>query len=622
MGPHGISVANARSMRSSVIFAVFALAAFAAANESVDTVVPEMVATGSAAPTPYVTDKSTTQTHYETEEVVEKPVYENVTIPVEQVHYKRVTKTVPVKKQVEVKEVVEAPHTGCDLVVESCFATPTAFETPAWKAPVIQYQHSYSNLCAAESKAKKIAERKEKAAEKKTKEAASKGISAEITSKKLEKALKEAQVKCSEKNKKAEIVAKESSRKSAEKEEKLFKSERDSKESASKAISMAKTHERIVYVPSAAPAIEVAGPAVEEDCATNPEQVKCLPKPSPAPAPLAPAKKFVCDSKKCQCVESTNAEGDDFNYCTEMCQTGPGCAPSPPPPAEEPAPALPPILSPAPVVYPEVYPFQQPAVPAAMPVYNDEGAKKSQFKLKESMMKTREKSAKSMTESKTKQSEQEMKVSATELKQKGSESAAKEKANKHQYHMENFYKSRARPYPVAPMVEQPESRPLEKGIKNVRRMKERFSKAKIEGVNAIKEAWSKHGHAKKKTNHCKETHEVCGKIHAASAARQVQAAQAADAHTASLETNCAKTVAFAKEAAEELTYHVCAAAAAKMDGLIKTIQNDFEYTNVTIPTISWGATFASAYGGEAAVEQQSMEKQQAQAMEAAKYYKK
>merc|ERR1712178_231367 len=142
------------------------------------------------------------------------------------------------------------------------------------------------------------------------------------------------------------------------------------------------------------------------------------------------------------------------------------------------------------------------------------------------------------------------------------------------------------------------------------------------GVNAIKEAWSKHGHAKKKDNHCKETHEICGKIHEASAQRQVQAATAATAHTASLETNCAKTVAFAKEAAEELTYHVCAAAAAKMDGLIKTIQNDFEYTNVTIPTISWGATFASAYGGETAVEQQSMEKQQAQAMEAAKYYKK
>ena len=251
-----------------------------------------------------------------------------------------------------------------------------------------------------------------------------------------------------------------------------------------------------------------------------------------------------------------------------------------------------------------------------MPVYNDEGAIKSQFKLKENMMKTREKSAKAMTESKTKQQEQEMKVSATELKQKGSESSAKEKNNKHQYHMENFYKSRARPYPVMPMVQQPESRPLERGIKKVRMMKEKFGKAKIEGVNAIKEAWSKHGHAKKKHNHCKETHEVCGKIHAASAARQVQAAQSADAHTASLETNCAKTVAFAKEAAEELTYHVCAAASAKMDGLIKTIQNDFEYTNVTIPTISWGATFASAYGGEAAEQEQAQEKQFAQAKNA------
>merc|ERR1712054_58333 len=421
MGPHGISVANARSMRSSVIFAVFALAAFAAANESVDTVAPEMVATGSAVVTPYVTDKSTTQTHYETEEipekeVVEKPVYENVTIPVEQVHYKRVTKTVPVKKQVEVKEVLEAPHGGCDLVVESCFASPNEYEAPAWKAPVIKYQHSYDNLCASESKAKKIAERKEKAAEKKTKEAASKGISAEVTSKKLEKALKEAQVKCSEKNKKAEIVAKESSRKSAEKEEKLFKSERDSKESASKALSMAKTHERIVYVPSAAPAIPAPAPHTPS-CAEDPNQVHCLPKPSPAPAPMAPPKKYVCDSKKCQCVESTNDQGDDFNYCTEMCQTGPGCAPVPPPPVVTPAPALPPTLSPAPVVYPEVYPFQQPAVAPPAPVYNDEASVKYQFNLKESMMKTREKSAKSMTESKTKQSEQEMKVAATELKQ-------------------------------------------------------------------------------------------------------------------------------------------------------------------------------------------------------------
>merc|ERR1711998_654669 len=361
MGPHGISVANARSMRSSVIFAVFALAAFAAANESVDTVVPEMVATGSAAPTPYVTDKSTTQTHYETEEIPEKPVYENVTIPVEQVHYKRVTKTVPVKKQVEVKEVVEAPHTGCDLVVESCFATPTAFETPAWKAPVIQYQHSYSNLCAAESKAKAIAEKKEKAAEKKTKEAASKGISAEITSKKLEKALKEAQVKCSEKNKKAEIVAKESSRKSAEKEEKLFKSEKDSKESASKAISMAKTHEKIVYVPSAAPIISASVPTPAPNCINHPEMPECLPKPAPPPAPVVPAKKYVCDSRKCQCVESTNAQGDDFNYCSEMCQTGPGCAPVPAPVVATPAPPIPRILTTEPVAYEQ--PVTYPAYP-------------------------------------------------------------------------------------------------------------------------------------------------------------------------------------------------------------------------------------------------------------------
>merc|ERR1711907_157228 len=214
-----------------------------------------------------------------------------------------------------------------------------------------------------------------------------------------------------------------------------------------------------------------------------------------------------------------------------------------------------------------------------------------------------------MTESRSKQSEQEMKLAATELKQKASESSAKEKTRKHQVQMENFYKSRRTPYPVTPIYEQPESAPLEIGIKKVHSMKEKFGKAKIEGVNAIKEAWSKHGHAKKKDNHCKQTHEICGKIHAASAARQVQAASAAAAHTASLETNCAKTVAFAKEAAEELTYHVCAAAAAKMDGLIKTIQNDFEYVNVTIPTISWGATFASAYGGEAAEQQSVLNKQ-------------
>merc|ERR1712054_672323 len=606
MGAHGISAANARMMRSTVIVAVFAFALAVTAQESVDAVLPEADASGSGfGSTTVVSD------HYETEqvpekEVVEKPVYENVTVPVEQVHYKKVVRTVPVQKKVEVKTVEETPHTGCDLVVESCFATPPEDEVAAWKAPVIKYQHSYSNLCAAESEAKMKAEKKEKAAEKKTKEAASKGISAEKTSKKLEKALKEAQVKCSEKNKKAEIVAKESSRKSAEKEEKLFKSERDSKESASKAISMAKTHEKIVYVPSAAPVIEASVPTPAPNCINHPEMTECLPKPAPAPAPMAPPKKYVCDSKKCQCVESTNDQGDDFNYCTEMCQTGPGCSPVPPPPVETPAAPLPPVFQPEPVAYPE--PMVQPYQPAPAPVYNDEGAVKSQFKLKESMMKTREKSVKSMTESKTKQNEQEMKVSATELKQKASESAAKEKASKHQGQMENFYKSRARPYPVTPIYEQPETRPLERGIKRVRLMKERFGKAKIEGVNAIKEAWSKHG-VVKKGNHCKETHEICGKIHSASVERQSQAADAASAHTASLETNCAKTVAFAKEAAEELPYHVCAAAAAKMDGLVKTIQNDFEYVNVTIPTISWGATFASAYGGEAADEQDALQKQ-------------
>merc|ERR1712178_462221 len=327
MGAHGISVcANASMMRSPVILAVIALACAVTAQESAEVVVPEVEmeqAAGSG-----VGAKTVVQTHYETEEVpekqvVEKPVYENVTVPVETVHYVPVTKTIPVQKKVEVKEVVETTHTGCDLVVESCFASPNAEEVPAWKAPVIKYQHSYSNLCATESAAKKKAEKKEKAAEKKTKEAASKGISAEITSKKLEKALKEAQVKCSEKNKKAEIVAKETSRKSAEKEEKLFKSERDSKESAAKAISMAKTHEKIVYVPSAAPAIPAPAPHTPS-CAEDPNQVHCLPKPSPAPAPMAPPKKYVCDSKKCQCVESTNDQGDDFNYCTEMCQTGPG----------------------------------------------------------------------------------------------------------------------------------------------------------------------------------------------------------------------------------------------------------------------------------------------------------
>merc|ERR1711975_24501 len=373
MGAHGISVcANASMMRSPVILAVIALACAVTAQESAEVVVPEVEmeqAAGSG-----VGAKTVVQTHYETEEVpekqvVEKPVYENVTVPVETVHYVPVTKTVPVEKKVEVQEVVETKQTGCDLVVESCFASPSTEEVPAWKAPVIKYEHSYSNLCAPEAAAKKKAEKKEKAAEKKTKEAASKGISAEITSKKLEKALKEAQVKCSEKNKKAEIVAKETSRKSAEKEEKLFKSERDSKESAAKAISMAKTHEKIVYVPSAAPVIQASVPTPAPNCINHPEMPECLPKPSPPPPPVVPPKKYVCDSRKCQCVESTNAQGDDFNYCTEMCQTGPGCAPVPAPVVAPPAPPIPKILSTDEEYQPVVYPFVPPQpMPVPAPV--------------------------------------------------------------------------------------------------------------------------------------------------------------------------------------------------------------------------------------------------------------
>merc|ERR1711988_58739 len=337
MGAHGISAANASTMRSPVIVAVIALACAAIAQESSETVVPEMEmqqATGSG-----VGSKTVVQDHYEVEEVpqkqvIEKPVYENVTVPVETVHYVPVTKTVPVEKKVEVQEVVETKQTGCDLVVESCFASPSTEEVPAWKAPVIKYEHSYSNLCAPEAAAKKKAEKKEKAAE----------------------------------NKKAEIVAKETSRKSAEKEEKLLKSERDSKESAAKAVSMMSTHEKIVYVPSAAPVIQASVPTPAPNCINHPEMPECLPKPAPPPAPRAPPKKYVCDSKKCQCVESTNSEGDDFNYCTEMCQTGPGCAPVPPPPVFTPAPPIPKILTNQPVVYePYVQPME-PAPVAAPPV--------------------------------------------------------------------------------------------------------------------------------------------------------------------------------------------------------------------------------------------------------------
>merc|ERR1711975_43586 len=98
-----------------------------------------------------------------------------------------------------------------------------------------------------------------------------------------------------------EKTAKEVSKKGAEREEKLFKSEKDSKEAAAKAISAANTREKIVYVPSAAPKIVVApAPAPAP---------KAAPAPAPAPVVAVVAKKYVCDAKKCQCVLSTNDQG-------------------------------------------------------------------------------------------------------------------------------------------------------------------------------------------------------------------------------------------------------------------------------------------------------------------------
>jgi len=407
--------------------------------------------------------------------------------------------------------------------------------------------------------------------EKKTKEAAAKGVSAELTSKKLEKALKEAQVKCSEKSQKGERTAKEVSKKGAEREEKLFKSEKDSKESAAKAISAANTREKIVYVPSAAPKIVVNSPAPAP---------KAVAAPAPAPIVAVLAKKYVCDAKKCQCVLSTNDQGDDFNYCTEMCSTSPGCTPVPAPLAPVPAPPLPKILTnepTAPVQYVKYMPTVAPVAPVA-PAPSNELAIKSQIALREGMMKAREKGEKSMAESGSKQSEQQMKLSATELRQKSSESAYKEKASKHTTTQESFYKRQPtqRVY-QAPVPVEPALQSLEKGTKKVVAMKEKFGKAKLQGVNAIKEAWSKHGHVKKKPNHCKETHEICGKIHTASAARQVTAEKVAGVHAAALETNCAKTVAFAKEEARELTFHICAAAAQKLEGLCHSLSEDFEF---------------------------------------------
>merc|ERR1711988_1187830 len=406
--------------------------------------------------------------------------------------------------------------------------------------------------------------------EKKTKEAAAKGVSAEKASKKLEKALKEAQVKCSEKSQKGEKTAKEVSKKGAEREEKLFKSEKDSKESAAKAISAANTREKIVYVPSAAPKI-VPEPAPAP-----------APVPVPAPAPVvkhvAPAVKYVCDAKKCQCVKSTNDQGDDFNYCTEMCSTSPGCSPVPPPPAITPPPALPRIFTPAPAPERVQYVRYTPApVPVAPVVVPSEGPIKAQLKLKAGMLAAREKGNKAMEEAQSKQSEKQMKLTAAELKQKTAESASKEKTSKHTTTQENFYKRQPVRQVYAPRPQEPALQSLEKGTKKVQIMKERFGKAKLQGVEAIKEAWSKHGTVAKANNHCKETHEICGKIHTASAARQVTAAKVAATHTAELEANCAKTVAFAKEEARELTFHICAAAAEKLEGLCHSLSEDFEF---------------------------------------------
>merc|ERR1712054_505130 len=185
---------------------------------------------------------------------------------------------------------------------------------------------------------------------------------------------------------------------------------------------------------------------------------------------------------------------------------------------------------------------------------------------------------KAMDEASSKQSEKQEKLSAVELKAKSTESASKEKASKHGTVQESFYKRQpvrqvyAPPAPVEPALQS-----LEKGTKKVQVMKERFGKAKGQGVNAIKEAWSKHGHTAKKSNHCKETHEICGKIHTASAARQVVASKVASAHSAELESNCAKTVSFAKEEARELTFHICAAAAARLEGLCHSLSEDFEF---------------------------------------------
>merc|ERR1712023_452264 len=99
-----------------------------------------------------------------------------------------------------------------------------------------------------------------------------------------------------------------------------------------------------------------------------------------------------------------------------------------------------------------------------------------------------------MAETGNKQSENQMKLSAAELRQKSSESTAKEKASKHTTTQESAYKVQPVVQPVYTPPVEPALQSLEKGTKKVRAMKEKFAKAKIQGVNAIKEAWSKHGH--------------------------------------------------------------------------------------------------------------------------------
>merc|ERR1712054_537031 len=433
MGAYGIAPIPLKTARMrtfailSVVFFALAVASFAQEADE-DLVVPEMELVE--------VDNATVATTYHTQtvmqnetEVTYKPQGKVVQEPVEQVHMVPVTKTVPAKKQIKVETIVKEPApvaTGCDLVVESCFATPATEAVPAWKAPVLSYEKSYTTLCADE--------------------AAAKGVSAEKASKKLEKALKEAQVKCSEKSQKGEKTAKEVSKKGAEREEKLFTSEKDSKESAAKAISAANTREKIVYVPAAAPKIEVTpAPA---------------PKSTPAPAPTPtfvppPVTKYVCDAKSCQCVKSTNDQGDDFNYCSEMCSTAPGCAPVPAPPVPVPAPPLPKILTnevvPAPVQYVKYMPAP---VPAPVPVPNDVDAQEKQFKLQAGMMQAKEKGEKAMAEASNKQSEQRVKLGAAELKQKASESQTKELASKHTVAKTTMYRyqpvSYVPPRPVEP----------------------------------------------------------------------------------------------------------------------------------------------------------------------------